>query len=500
MLRTSRRPLGAFLIAVLLFTPAALGDLGARIDRAIRGTALDGATVGVSVRDSATNAEIVSVESSTALIPASNMKLLTTGAALHILGGDFVFQTKLLSDGERLIVRGDGDPAFGDPELLAQTQIDDRMGLGVEDFLELWVGPVTRNGPGKFTELIVDDRIFDREFVHDSWPVDQLNRRYCAEVTGLNFHLNVLHFFPRPVEGRRPSLSSFEPRFSGLQIGNQGTSNSGPNDSNTAWVARGLGSNRLTVYGNVKFEYRVPVPVTLHDMPLLFGQLLRDRLRDSGTSVGAVRRAEEHEQGLTGEPVAPVITTPIATAILRCNRDSQNLYAEALLKRCGARMTGQSGTWTNGSAVLRHAILDRLGTPALVAGVVVADGSGLSRENRVAPRTLTAWLNTFHQDALLGEIFLESLAEPGGRGTLRNRFRNRDLAGAQVQAKSGYIREVSCLSGFITMPDGRRRAFSVMLNDLSTATHVRRARQLQEEIVTLIARDMAAQGVTLGSD
>ncbi|TVQ54043.1 MAG: D-alanyl-D-alanine carboxypeptidase/D-alanyl-D-alanine-endopeptidase, partial [Phycisphaerales bacterium] len=479
------------LLLTMMLSATAMADLTARIDRAVRGASLEGASVGISVRDSATNAEIVSLNSKAAMVPASNMKLLTTGAALHILGGDFIFQTKLLSDGQRLIVRGDGDPAFGDPDLLSITQIDDRIGLDVEDFLQLWIKPVQRSGIDSFKEIVVDDRIFDREFVHDTWPIDQLNRRYCAEVAGLNFHLNVLHVYPRPVEGRRPSIASFEPRYTGLDISNQATSNRKSDDNNTAWIARRLNTNRMTLYGNVKFEYRVPVPVTLHNVPEMFGSILRDRLRENGVAVDRVRLAGEHEQGLDGELIAPIISTPISTIIERCNRDSQNMYAESLLKRCGAKMTGQSGTWTNGSAVLRHAILDRLGTPSLVAGVVVADGSGLSRDNRVAPHTLTAWLNSFHNDSQLSDIFIASLAEPGGPGTLRNRFRNTNLYSAKVQAKSGYIREVSCLSGFVTMPDGRRRAFSIMVNDLSNATRVRRARQLQEEVVALIARDMA---------
>jgi len=133
---------------------------------------------------------------------------------------------------------------------------------------------------------------------------------------------------------------------------------------------------------------------------------------------------------------------------------------------------------------------------------VVSDGSGPSRGNRVSPETLTAWLNTFHHDERLGAIFIDSLAQPGGQGTLRRRFGSVDFGEVSVHAKSGYINEVSCLSGYVTTSDGRRRSFSVMVNDLPNRTAVRHARSLQEQIVKIIADDMARERdeITLGSD
>ena len=137
--------------------------------------------------------------------------------------------------------------------------------------------------------------------------------------------------------------------------------------------------------------------------------------------------------------------------------------------------------------------------PVLSAKVVVADGSGLSRQNRIAPATMTAWLNTFADDDRLGAIFINSLAVPGEKGTLRKRFREENLEeGTLVQAKSGYIDGVSCLSGYVTATDGRRRSFSIMVNRLTRSA--RPAKRLQEKIVAAIAKDLAPVEVQLGSD
>ncbi len=491
-LRTWKRGSGLMLLVLLLLLTAgtsATADLAQTVQEAVNTADLGAATVGISIRDADSDRELVRLGADQSLIPASNMKLLTTGAALFALGPDFEFHTPLLYDGQRLIVVGDGDPGFGDPELLKIMTRDDVNGLDVEDFLEFWVRAVVESGIDRVEEIVVDDRVFDRNFVHESWPVEQLNRSYCAEVSGLIFHNNVLHFFPRPSEGSRPIIANYKPLAPWLELKNQGTCRRGDGEKSTAWIARA--GDRYTFYGNVPFAYRTPVPVTVHDMPLFFAHLLADRLSAKGVAVGGFRTVDPGRRWTNTQPIGPVITTPISTAITRCNRDSENLYAEALLKRMGHQVTGESGSWTTGAAVLRHVLLEKLNRPELAQKVIVADGSGLSRDNRVAAATMTRWLNVLHQDPYLGELFQRSLASAGESGTLENRFRDADLHGAVVRAKSGYINQVSCLSGYVSAPGGRERSFSILINDLSASGSVRKAKRLQERIVCLIAEDLA---------
>ena len=103
----------------------------------------------------------------------------------------------------------------------------------------------------------------------------------------------------------------------------------------------------------MKHRCRHPISVTVHDPPAFFAHLLADRLRYAGTEVGGYRVAAPEDPPSTGTVVGPVITTPISTVVTRCNRDSANLYAEALLKRVGAAVTRQPGSWLNGSAIIR---------------------------------------------------------------------------------------------------------------------------------------------------
>ncbi|HRP61858.1 MAG TPA: D-alanyl-D-alanine carboxypeptidase, partial [Phycisphaerales bacterium] len=140
MPRIARSAIAAWIVLHTLATvsvASASGGLQAEVERAIRSTPLKNAVVGVSIRDADSRTSLVSVGASRPMIPASNMKLLTTGAAMHVLGADFHFTTRLLRDGDRLIVIGDGDPAFGDPTLLEMTTVDGQTGISVEQFLKL---------------------------------------------------------------------------------------------------------------------------------------------------------------------------------------------------------------------------------------------------------------------------------------------------------------------------------------------------------------------------
>jgi D-alanyl-D-alanine carboxypeptidase/D-alanyl-D-alanine-endopeptidase (penicillin-binding protein 4) len=497
-------PITQVMLAWTILAPVATAwsaaGLADDVKDAIRAAQLKSAAVAVSIRDADSDLELVSISGERTMIPASNMKLLTTGAALHILGPEFEFTTRLLRDGDRLIVVGDGDPGFGDPELLALMVHDGRDGMDVEEFLNLWVDAVKRDGITKVSEVVVDDRIFDRDFIPAGWPGDQLNLAYCAQTAGLNFHMNVLHFFPRPVKGSPPNISELRPRAPWLSPLNRATSRVGPDDNNTAWIGRVPDGNKLTVYGNVRFAYKAPVAVTVHDPPEFFAHLLTGRLREAKISVAGFRTAVIADPAAAGNVLGPVVHTPISTVLTRCNRDSENLYAEALLKRIGAAVTRQPGTWLNGATVLRHVIHERLKNPQLAARLVPADGSGLSRMNEVAPSLMTAWLDTFHRDERLGPPLLASMAVGGASGTLERRFSSADLQGATVHAKTGYINQVCCLSGFVTMPDGRRRTFSVMVNDLDQPGAVAKAKRMQEAIVVAVAKDMAAATMRLGSD
>lgn len=479
--------------AIALIAAPAVADSGALEKRArdlIGEHRLLGSSIGVSAVDVQTGRTLINLDANRPMIPASNQKLLSSGVALALLGPDHVFRTEVLLWRDRLVVRGSGDPAFGDPALLGTAEPQ----MSVEDLLERIASAVERSGVRRFAELVIDDRVFDRDLAHPSWPEEQLNRWYCAEVSGLNFHTNVLSVYPRPAPDGpgTPPTFNLEPRADWLEIRNRArTVGTG---QNTPWIARRPASNDFTLFGDVRTPAQVPVRVSVHNPAMFFGSLLAERLRARGIVIGPDRPLS-HEAGVRlaerDEPIQPdrvlvVVTTLLHDVLRRCNADSYNLYAEALIKLAGHALTGDSGSWESGAAAVRMVLGDRLG-PDHASSVSIADGSGMSRDNAISPATMTAWLRVVRQDARLAPHFIASLPMPS-EGTLRSRFRDTELRNV-VLAKSGTLSGVRCLSGYIVHPEtGRTIAFSILCNDLRDSNQERNARQYHESIVLRLDR------------
>ncbi len=481
----------SMLVCAAMLAPAALAQsLQRQIELALHSAGLTQGRVGVVVHDPQVGHDIVTINADDLLIPASNMKLLTSGAAVSVLGGDYAFRTELLLDGDRLILRGSGDPALADHELLKEMDLD------VEDLVRVWVD-AAKNSGATFREVVIDDRAFDRELFHPSWPADQLNRWYCAQVSGLNFHTNVLSVYARPSKPGSPPTLTVDPVSPWITINNRGETRS--DGSNTMWIARPKLANDFTVYGAVRFPLGEPVEVALHDPATYVGDLLADRMSNAGMGKPRVRLAQGDETFDNAKTIA-IVRTPIDVVLRRCNVSSHNLYAEALIKRMGNEATGRPGSWTSGAAVVRMAVQRRLG-PSDASSVQIADGSGMSRDNLVSAGVLARWLASFDPRDETDRVFVESLPIAGLEGTLRNRFKGMSPA-HEIRAKTGYIRNVSSLSGYVTdAATGDRLTFSIIVNDFPSRVSLGTIRQTQDQIVLLIDEAMTERtSRALGGD
>lgn len=490
--------------------PAVAQPLNRAIEGLIGTHKLAGARVAVSVVDLHTGATLASTRPDEAMIPASNMKLLTSGAALEVLGGSFAFRTELLLSGDTVVIRGSGDPSLGDPAALERTE----PRLGVADLLARLARAVREAGVTRVSRVVVDDRVFDRELVHPTWDRTDLVKSYAAEVSGVSFHGNFVSVFPAPAlsgPGSPPAVA-FEPEAPWIEFENK--ARTGDKSGTSAWVLRSERGDVFTLFGEV--SARVTIDVSIHDAPIHAGRLIAAALLDAGVSVGDApaatggRRPSTDQLRLAFPAVElagdgelfdktrtlAVVAAPLDDVMLRCNTDSRNLYAECLLKRVGHEVTREPGSWANGASVVRMKLAERLG-PEFAAGAVVADGSGLSRDNRVSARTFTRWLAAMAESGH-ARAYLASLATPG-QGTLRRRFRGMSMQN-DLYAKSGSIEGVRCLSGYVVNPKTDRRvAFSILVNDLPSGQNGA-ALKLHEQVIGEIDQWLsAAAGVTAGA-
>jgi D-alanyl-D-alanine carboxypeptidase/D-alanyl-D-alanine-endopeptidase (penicillin-binding protein 4) len=465
------------LIFTFILSRGVFGDVRSEVAKIVAHADLNNGIASVCIIDTQSGNTVVEINAQKSMIPASNQKLFTTGAALHVLGPQFTFQTSLLSNGNSLIVVGDGDPTFGDSDLAGVKDWSTERQM-LESELKPWVDAVQKSGLKSIEMLYIDDRIFDQNFIHSSWPADQINNWYCAQVAGINYHLNVVHFFPSPNPGGRANLGLYAPSMPWMSIGNKTSSKTGKKDSSSFWVSRTPNSNSMTARGNVNATHTKPVKVAFHDPSMFFGNSLASELRKNGIAIGSVERVPLSAPMSKGD-VLFVRKTPISSALLRSNRDSHNLYAETLLKRLSASATKRPGSFEDGASTIETAVAQRLG--GIHHGLTVADGSGMSRENQTTTRTLARWLSSFKLDEPAGEALVKSLATPGN-GTLESRFKSAKLDGATIHAKSGYLRGVCSLSGYILFDSGKAPfVFSIIVNDIKGT--VRGAKKMQEQII-----------------
>ena len=462
------------------------GPLDSVTEKLVTRTNLGGGTASVYITDLDSGEELADYEGTRAMVPASNMKILTSGAALFVLGGEFNFRTELIIDDTTtpptLIVRGDGDPALGDPAIF----IGEEPGITLGTLFDQIGDALKGAGIVEIGQIIIDDTVLDRTYTHPCWPTDQLNRWYCAQVGGLNFHTNVINVYTSPAaSGGTPNVK-LQPDAHWVDLRIKAKSNSKKRD--TAWVARPTKSNSFTLFGNVGAKSEIPVAI---DSPPEFaGLLFATELDRRGIQVGPSDGHPRDSVALIGPSdrytssrTVAVITTPLFDVLERTNTDSYNLYAEALLKRIGNEITSDPGSWENGATVIRMLLTEKIG-PGAAETTVVSDGSGMCRENKVAPKTMTTWMRRLSRSDHW-EMFRDSLATPGN-GTLRSRFLD-DTLESQLYGKSGYLTGMYALSGVLVHPSsGQRVAFSIMLNDVKSGATSRNAKPLIDSIVEKI--------------
>ncbi len=409
-----------------------------------------------------------------ALIPASNLKLITTAAALDGLGADFHFRTLLTRNGDKLGIVGDGDPTLGDAELLH------KVGWQSTTTFKTWAEALTTRGLKPVDSLWYDDSIFDANYAHPNWPADQLHKRYVAGVAGLNFNANCLDFYLKPNASGATVSYETDPPTDYAKVQNTCTFT----NKNAVWLSRAAGARDIELRGQTNGANGEAISVTIDDPALYTATVLRETFVKGGIAIANKPTRDATIRGKLNEwQTLAIHETPIDQVIARANKDSMNLYAEALCKRLGAAKTPtEPGSWKTGTAAV-GAFLKSIGVPQ--AEFSLDDGCGLSRRNTISPNAIVHVL-THEHFAPGGAAYIASLSIAGVDGTLKDRFDAIPALHNRVIGKSGFIDGVSSLSGFLKSKDGQTTyAFSIIFNGIAKGTNSN-AKRLQEKIVQAI--------------
>ncbi len=438
---------------------------------------------------------ILALSPDSALAPASNLKLLTTAAALHRLGPDYRFHTYVLStaavrdgvlDGD-LTLYGTGDPGisdrfFGRKDEVFQRLIDQLESAGISEI----------SG-----DLVADASFFPGPLRSEGWEPEDLNEHFTAGVSALSFNENVVSFRIRPSGAGSPPLVETIPPHSALEVRNDAMTVSGRARPRLAILREDpLGPVRITgrLAQNSRDVWRqmtVAVPADF------VGASFRAALEGRGITVrGETRRVELPVESVVKRLSAPALNRPGARILARhtsqplseylavVNKESNNLFSELIFRAVGRADSGLGSPHASSEAV-RGSLL-ALGIDT--SGLQQYDGSGLSSENRVSAATFVDLFRRMSAGPFWPP-FWASLPRAGTRGELGRMYRS--AAAGNLRAKTGTIEGVSALSGVVRSRDGERLAFSLIVNDSPSQT---RAKRVENEIGVRLANFQRSPG------
>jgi D-alanyl-D-alanine carboxypeptidase/D-alanyl-D-alanine-endopeptidase (penicillin-binding protein 4) len=464
----------------------ALRELKTDLDIIVGDPNFRNAIVGANVVSLQKNEPLYQYNESKSLVPASNLKLITTAAALEYLGSDFTYTTTVFLDGTirrgefsgNVFVRGAGDPSMSTFYMDNPVEILERW---AEVFDSLGIRTIRGN-------IIGDDSYFDDKTWGPGWAWDDILYPFSAQVSALSFNDNKIDFTIRPGRSAgEPAIVTMYPDNAYMTVINN-VLTVAPGEPTSIHPLREAYSNVIELTGTIELDttgraHPIVQPVTVDDPTQFMMGLFKQTLEDRGIRVqGGVFDIAEWDDVVKYTELRPICyyTSPPLRQIIRTvNITSHNLAAEMVLKTIAKEVTG-IGSFEKGTEVLRN-YAAQYGISQ--ESVSIVDGSGLSRLNLLTPRQITLLLGAMYRSRYRND-YIASLAVPGQPGTLASRMKG-SRAEQNVFAKTGSLENVCSLSGYVFSRDKEPLAFSIILNNFTVPQSL--ARNLQDLFIMRLA-------------
>ena len=454
-------------------------QLDLKISQVLEHPDLQGASIGISVRDASDGKVIYMHNGDSRFRPASSMKLVTSAVALQLLGENYRFSTEIYTDslqiGSTLIgnvyVRGKGDPT-----------------LREEDIKEL-VHALKKKGIKKVKgDLIADDTWYDNNRLSIDMPWTDEQEYYGAQISGLTVSPNtdydagslLMQVKPGKNTGEPASITLI-PETDYVRIKNKTTV--GEVDSkNTIKVTREHGRNSITISGNIPTDSEItskwisvwnPTHYTLH----LFRKSFEEQgIKITGKYKSGTVPAKSRRLAIDYSPELGSILVPYM-------KFSNDTISEIFVKEIG-RVKGKKGTWDQGISLINKE-LSNLGIEK--DHILIRDGSGLSHVNLVSANALTNLLYNVQfkswYDVYKKALPVAGMSDRNIGGTLRNRMKGTSAQG-KVIAKTGTLTTVSSLTGYVQGKHGNIYIFSFIINNAKKELQLK---DIEDQLAIILA-------------
>ena len=420
---------------------------------------LKSASIGFCVLDAKTDDILSEHNAHEFLIPASTLKVVTTSAALGILGNNFKYETKILYRGSfdkqsgilngDLIVLGSGDPTL-------QSECFAKDSSSITD---KWAKALKEKGLKKITGTIIADASCFERTVPDNWIWADISNYFAAIPCGLSFMDNKFKIIYTSKEnGSVANVVNTIPSYlnAGITI-------------NSSVTAKGFEDNAI-VYGD-PFSYtkqvigRIPpnkknfeVEAALPDPALLCAEMLYTSLTKIGVTCNQklIQSNYKKNDSLTATSLFYTHTSPTLDKIVfHTNMKSNNHYCESILLTLG-----KGNIYAGTEAVRNYWQKQGLDKSELF----MSDGSGLSRANTTTAFYQASLLSKVFKDSIHFKSFNASLPVAGKNGSMSN-IGKGTLIENNLRAKTGYINRVRSYCGYVTSLTGKTLAFSIIFNN-----------------------------------
>ena len=417
---------------------------------------------GVAAYDLADGAPVLVYNEHRLFIAASTMKLVTAAAALDLLGTGYRFETAVeavvdtAGRARQLIVRGGGDPSLGapfhaDPLAPLDSLADSLTAAGLARV----------DGP-----IVIDQSRFDSVLVHPAWEGFDLDWYYAAPVAPFAVMRGAWEVVVRP--GRVGEVARVEVPYGGTLLELDARIRTVPGDDDWDDVLRRFAdTDSLRLRGTIGAGAGPDTSWIAQTRPgRTAGRALRRALERAGIEVDGpvvVRHAAPEasdEPGSGGASKLRILwrSPPLDTIIRVALERSDNWVTEQVLKSLAATLLGR-GDWSDGTDLVERYLTETVGAPA--DAVYMRDGSGLTPQGLLTPDAVATLLR-HAAERPWGPAFRAALAQPGERGsTLDDRLLDHP---GRVDAKTGTLRHVNALSGYLVTRDGLTRVFSILSN------------------------------------
>jgi len=384
--------------------------------------------------------------------PASTMKLVTTYAALEMLGPTYQWKTEFYSDGPlsngvlngNLYLKGGGDPK-----------------LNME---KLWL--LMRDLRANGVQTITGDLVLDRShFIQPQLPQfnddgGDENKPFLVKPDSLLVNLKALRFVARNDGGR--VLVSVEPPIASIRIDNQvkavnSKQCSGDVRYNPVVQADGV---TVTVTGQLGDGCNSQTYLSLLDHPTYAAGAVRAIWNELGGTIQGRDRVQDVPKN--ARLLARAFSPDLVEIIRDINKYSNNTMAQQLFLSLGARFrTDADGDDAKAAQRVVRQWMAKKGITA--SHLVMENGSGLSRAERVSAREMATLLQAAWKSPYAAE-FISSMPLTGMDGTMRKRLKRTAMAG-EAHIKTGTLNTVRAIAGFSRDSNGTTWAVTAILND-----------------------------------